>query len=187
MAFLDVDLAGRCAESVEFAQCRFKAASLSGSQLQRVRLADCEVRTSDWSNVRFENGTADRASFDESRLTGLGWTAGLLRDVVFQGCKLDLSNWRFTRFDAVRFVGSNLTGADFTGADLGGASFTACNLTGAQFSNATMQGARFRGCELAGINGVTSWAGAVVHRDDLIELSYALAGALGITVQADDA
>lgn len=49
-----------------------------------------------------------------------------------------------------------------------------------------MQGARFRGCELAGIGGITSWDGAVVHRDDLLELSYALAGALGIVVEGAD-
>lgn len=80
----------------------------------------------------------------------------------------------------------NLTGADFTSADLRGASFTRCRLTGAQFSKAEMQGARLRTCELDGIGGITSFSGAVVHRDDLIELADTLAGALGIVIEGDE-
>jgi hypothetical protein len=48
-----------------------------------------------------------------------------------------------------------------------------------------MDGTRFRGCTLVGIAGVTSWAGAVVHHSDLLALSYALAGALGIRIDQD--
>ena len=84
------------------------------------------------------------------------------------------------------FTDCNLAGADFTDADLRGASFTRCDLTRAQFHNATMTGTRFRACELEGIGGLTSWAGAIVHPDDLLALSYALAGALGITVAEPD-
>ena len=186
LAFSDLALDGRDAESVEFSACRFTKTRLSGSQLNRVRLVDCQVDACDWSNLRTEGGSTDRVSFTASRLTGLAWVDGLVRDARFQECKLDLSSWRFTHFDAATFVDCNLTGADFTNADLGGASFERCNLTGAQFSNATMQGARFRRCELQGIGGVTSWSGAIVHRDDLMELSYSLAGALVIRVEGDD-
>lgn len=186
LTFLNLDMADREAESVEFGQCRFEAARLSGSRLNRVRLVGCQVETSDWSNLRTEGGATDRVSFTASRLTGLAWVDGLVRDATFQDCKLDLSSWRFSHFDAVSFVDCYLTGADFTNADLGGASFTRCNLTSAQFSNATMRGARFRRCELQGIGGITSWSGAIVHRDDLLDLSYALAGALGIEVEGAD-
>ena len=37
-----------------------------------------------------------------------------------------------------------------------------------------------------GIGGIASWAGAVVHRDDLLELSYVFARALGVVVAGDD-
>jgi uncharacterized protein YjbI with pentapeptide repeats len=186
MAFFDLDLMGRVAESVEFRQCRFKRASLAGSQLQRVRFADCLVEGSDWSNLRGDGGTFDRVKVTDSRMTGLAWADGLLRDVAVSGGKLDLSNWRFATFEAVSFTDCNLAGADFTSADLRGASFVRCDLSRAQFSNATMEGARFRGCELAGIGGMTSWQGAIVHEDDLLALSYTLAAAIGIVVRRDD-
>jgi hypothetical protein len=49
-----------------------------------------------------------------------------------------------------------------------------------------MTGTRIANCSLAGIGGVTSLAGAVVARQDLIALSYTLAGALGIQIEDDD-
>jgi uncharacterized protein YjbI with pentapeptide repeats len=121
-----------------------------------------------------------------SRMTGLAWNDGLLRDAAFTGCKIDLTNWRVARFDVVTFEDCNLTGADFTDADLRGARFTRCDLSRAQFHHARMEGTRFRGCALQGIGGVTSWAGAVVHPDDLLGLASMLAGALGITVRDTD-
>ncbi|WP_433382039.1 pentapeptide repeat-containing protein [Actinoplanes sp. CA-142083] len=129
----------------------------------------------------------ERVGVTGSRMTGLAWNDGLLSDVTFTDCKVDLTNWRFARFDVVTFTDCNLAGADFTHADLRGATFTRCDLSRAQFHNASMEGARFRGCELQGIGGLTSWAGAIVHPDDLLALSYALAGALGITVSDSSA
>jgi len=120
------------------------------------------------------------------RATGSACNDGLLSDVAFVDCKVDLTNWRFARFDVVTFERCNLAGADFTEADLRGASFIGCDLSRAQFHKATMAGARFRRCELQGVGGITSWEGAVVHADDLLELSYVLAGALGIVVKTAD-
>jgi len=119
-------------------------------------------------------------------LTGLAWNDVLLSDVSFSECKIDLTNWRVARLDVVTFVDCSLAGADFTDADLRGASFTRCDLSGAQFHKAKMSGTRFRSCELEGIGGITSWDGAVVHPDDLLGLSYVLAGALGIVVRDTD-
>ncbi|GAA4935538.1 pentapeptide repeat-containing protein [Actinoplanes utahensis] len=181
--FDNADLIGVFAQTVEFTQCRFRAARLAGAVLPKVRLTDCLVERSDWSNVRAENGSMERLAVSGSRMTGLAWSGGMLRDVTFADCKLDLTNWRFARFAAVTLTGCNLTGADFTNADLRKATFVDCDLSGAQFSNASMRGARFQRCELAGIGGITSWEGAIVHPDDLLGLSYALAGALGIIVE----
>jgi uncharacterized protein YjbI with pentapeptide repeats len=85
----------------------------------------------------------------------------------------------------VRFEECNLNRADFANANLGGAHFVRCDLTAAQFSGASMVGTRFTGCTLAGIGGVTSFDGATITTNDLLELSYALATALGITVESD--
>ena len=185
-AYYDVDLSHRRAERVEFFQCRFRKATLAGSHLANVRFTDCLVETSDLSNVQAERGALERVKLSGCRMTGLAFHDGLVRDVAFTDCKIDLANWRVARFDVVTFEGCNLSGADFTDADLRGASFTGCDLSGAQFHHAKMSGTRFRGCELSGIGGVASWEGAIVHPDDLLGLSYLLAGALGITIRETD-
>src|SRR5690606_20701218 len=124
-----------------------------------------------------------RARIDSSRMTGLHWIDGSLRDVTVAECRADLAVFRFTDFRQVRFEDCNLTRADFANADLSGAQFVNCDLTGAQFSQATMTGARFRGCTLVGIGGVTSMEGAIIAGQDLVALSYTLAAALGIQIE----
>lgn len=185
LEFGGLDLSERDAESVEFAQCRFRGTDLSGTLLPHLRLTDCEVQNSNFANVRVDSGSMHRASFGESRMTGFALTNGKLGDVVFERCRLDLSGWRFTGFDSVVFSDCKLTGADFTNADLRGARFVGCDLTGAQFHHASMAGARFRRCELLDIAGITSWRGAIIHPDDLPALSYSLASGLGITLEDD--
>ncbi|GIH19817.1 pentapeptide repeat-containing protein [Rugosimonospora africana] len=185
LGFADLDLSERRAGAVEFSQCRFDKATLSGSELPRLGLTDCLIENCDWANLRAEGGKLDRVRVAESRMTGLTWTDGLVRDALFDRCRMDLSVWRFADFDTVRFSHCNLAGADFTNADLRTAQFVECDLTRAQFSNATMEGTRFRGCTLVGIAGVTSWSGAVVHHSDLLALSYALAAALNIRIDED--
>jgi uncharacterized protein YjbI with pentapeptide repeats len=186
VAYDDADLAGTLAEGVVFDGCGFHRTGFGGAHLPGVRFVDCVVRTADLSNVRAEKARLERVTLSGCRATGLACNDGQLSDVAFADCKVDLTNWRFARFDAVTFEGCNLAGADFTEADLRGASFTGCDLSRAQFHKATMTGTRFRRCELQGVGGITSWEGAVVHPDDLLELSYILAGALGIVVKDPD-
>ena len=185
LGFYDLDLSQRSAESVEFTQCRFRGADLSGTQLDRVGLTDCLVENSNLANVRSDTGALVRVRCAMSRMTGFTATKGLVRDVEFEDCRLDLSGWRFTDFHRVRFTNCNLTRADFTESDLTGAQFVGCDLTGAQFDKAKMDGTRFRRCVLVNIGGVLSWRGATVDGNDLITLSYTLAHALGIRIEAD--
>jgi uncharacterized protein YjbI with pentapeptide repeats len=120
-----------------------------------------------------------------SRLTGLHWIDGMLRDVTFRDCRMDLPVFRFTSFKDVAFFDCNLARVDFTNADLRGAHFTGCDLTGAQFAQADAQGARFTRCELAGLGSVTSLRGAVITGNDLVPLAHMLAAALGIVIEGD--
>ncbi|MFF5226910.1 pentapeptide repeat-containing protein [Dactylosporangium sp. NPDC000521] len=182
IGFYDLDLTGRSAKGAEFDQCRFNRADLSESSLVKVSLTDCLVESSNFANVHGDQSALLRVAVKDSRLTGLHWLDGVLRDVTLSDCRTDLSVFRASRFDTVLFEDCNLTGADFTGADLTGATFTRCDLTGAQFSGASMDGTRLTGCVLSGVGGVTSFAGATISTGDLVTLSHTLAAALNITI-----
>jgi len=186
LGFVDIDLSGRVAESVRFEQCKFTGVDLSGSTLSQATLSDCHFGRSNLANLRAEKSSLHRVELSVLRMTGFTWVDGLLRDVRFNECRLDLSSFRFTEATGVVFEDCNLTRADFSHADLGGAQFLGCDLTGAQFSGAEMAGARFANCTLIDIGGVTSWSGAIVRADDLVALSYTLATALGIVIDGAD-
>ncbi|MEV1285762.1 pentapeptide repeat-containing protein [Micromonospora sp. NPDC049679] len=185
LGFFDTDLSGRVAESVDFSQCRFKGADLSGVNLGRAEVTDCLFEKSNLANLRAGRSSLIRTRLSILRMTGFTWLDGVVRDVTFEECRLDLSGWRFTDFRSVIFTKCNLSKADFTGADLTGAQFIGCDLTRAQFSNAKMSGTRFDDCTLLDVGGVTSWEGAVLRNQDLVALSYTLAAALGIRIDDD--
>ena len=182
LGFYDLDLSSRSAKAAEFRQCRFNRVDLSGTVLNKTGFTDSLVESGNLANLHAEGSSLVRVAFTGTKLTGLHWIDGLLRDVTLQECRLDLSLFRDTEFRSVLFTDCSLTRADFAGADLGGAHFVRCDLSGAQFSGAKMSGTRFSDCALEGVGGVASFAGASLSSADLSSLSYALADALGINV-----
>jgi uncharacterized protein YjbI with pentapeptide repeats len=184
--FVDLDLTGRVARSVEFEGCHFKGTDLGGSVLDGGGFVDCVVEGCNLANVRASDAASRRVRMSVTRMTGFHWVNGVLRDVAFEGCRLDLSTFRFSKLTDVVFSGCNMTRVDFTNADLSRARFVDCVLAGAQFSQADLTGTRFTRCELVDIDGVTSLRGAVVEGHNLLALAHTLATALGITIEADD-
>jgi uncharacterized protein YjbI with pentapeptide repeats len=184
--YTDADLSGREAELVSLLRCRFTGTDLSDTTLDRARLLDCVVERCNLANVRATGSTLDRVGLSVLRMTGFTWVDSLVRDVTFEECRMDVSNWRFSRFVRVVFERCNLTRADFSGADLTGARFVGCDLTGTQFSNAKMAGTRIARCILEDIAGITSWTGAIVQAQDLVALSYTLASGLGIRIDSGE-
>jgi uncharacterized protein YjbI with pentapeptide repeats len=182
---MDIDRSDQSGDSVEFEQCRFSRAAFAGVAMERAAFTDCKVEHCDWANLRTKGSSMLRVDVSVSRLTGLHWIDGVLRDVAFRDCRMDLATFRFTSFKDVAFVDCNLTRADFTNADLRGAHFTGCDLTAAQFAQADAVGARFTRCDLTGLGSVASLKGAVISGHDLAALSHTLAQALGIVIDDD--
>jgi uncharacterized protein YjbI with pentapeptide repeats len=178
-----VALPGREAEAVEFEECRFDGADLSGGSLPRARFGDCLLEQVNLANLRADRASMLRVRLAGCRMTGLHWLDGELRDVVVSRCRADLAVFRASRFHYVRFEDCHLARADFQDADLRGAEFVDCDLTAAQFSHATMSGTRFRRCNLSGVGGMTSFGGAVFIEQDLVDLSHTFAAALGIELR----
>jgi uncharacterized protein YjbI with pentapeptide repeats len=182
LGFDEIDLSGQEADLARFEQCRFTRATLSGVRLSGASFVDCRVEHSDWSNLSCDRSHLMRVEVTASRLTGVHWIDGALRDVTFRECRMDLAVFRYTTFKDVAFVDCNLGRADFTHADLRGAHFTGCDLSGAQFAQANAQGARFTRCELVGLGSVASLQGSVISANDLAPLAHTLAAALGIVI-----
>lgn len=181
----DLDLADREAAGLELEQSRYKAVTLAGTRLRRAMIRDVRFDRCDLANLRARETSMIRSELAGCRMTGLTYLAGILRDVTFSGCRIDLASFSGTKFGTVVFSECRLDQVNFGDADLSGARFINCDLTGAQFSGATLTGTRFTGCELTGISGVTSMRGAIITSSDAFALARIFADALGIKIDDD--
>src|SRR5215472_16326662 len=182
LAFDGTDLSGRDAADAEIDQCRYDNVNLNQTTLRRARIRDAVFDRCDLANVRARDCTMLRTAVSDSRMTGIAWLSGELREVTFGGCRMDFASLPGSSLRNVVFDGCRLVQADFGYADLSGARFDDCDLTDAQFAGARMVGAVLRRCDLAGISGVTSLRGAVLTGTDAMRLAFTLAAALGITI-----
>ena len=171
-------------ETIEVDRCRFERVNLSETRLRHGMFSNALFQWSDLANVNAADSSLLNTHVTGSRLTGLSWTNGLLREVLFEDCRMNLAGFRFTRFKTVVvFRNCELGRVNFQNADLSGARSERCDLTAAQFSNARMTGARFEECTLSDVSGVTAFAGAIVKSGDALGLAHTLASALGITIE----
>ncbi|RSN42525.1 MULTISPECIES: pentapeptide repeat-containing protein [Actinomadura] len=182
LAWGAVDLVGHDVEGVDFERCRFTDTRLAAGTLRRAGFADVALTGCDLANLRLFDSRAFSARLVRSRLTGTSWTDCGFRDVLFEECRADLSDYRFSRFKNVVFRDCDLREANFQGADLPGVRFEDCRMAGARFDGATLTGARFTGCDLWDVAGVESLDGAVLAPSDARSVLPSLAAALGITI-----
>ncbi|GGU06131.1 pentapeptide repeat-containing protein [Actinomadura citrea] len=170
-------------EDVEFERCRFTQTVFSGLVLHRAGLADCAFSDADLANLRAFNSRMFNVQIMNARMTGMQLAESGLRDVLVEGCRADLTGFRFAHLRDVVFRDCNLTEATFQSAEMTGVRFENCRLGGAQFSGAEMRTVRFRGCDLRGVAGLDSFRGAIVASGDAMTLLDAFAAELGITIE----
>jgi len=183
LAVRDVDLSGRAAAGAELEQCRYTAVNFGGVRLRRATIRDVEFDRCDLANLLARDSSLIRVAVRASRMTGAALLAGVVRDVTFRDCRMDMASFSGCRFASVTFANCRLDQANFGDADLSGVEFNHCDLSGAQLSGATLAGAKFTGCELTGISGVTSMRGAVITSSEALTLARILAEAMGITIE----
>jgi uncharacterized protein YjbI with pentapeptide repeats len=186
LAVDDLDLSGREATEAELDQCRYRNVNLGQVRFHRSTIKDAEFINCDLANVRARESSIRRVVMRATRMTGLTWITGTIRDVTFDACRIDLGYFSATRFSNVVFAGCRLAQANFGDTDLADVRFDNCDLTGAQFSGASLADTTFSGCDLTGLSGVTSLRGATIALSDAVALAPVFAEALGIKILPAD-
>ncbi len=183
VAVSDASYLSVIASNVRFDQVDFTKVSFDGARLDRLNLLDstlqqCDLPTADcsrssWTRVRFKGG----------RLTGLDLSQSTLSDVIFDGCKLDMSNFRTAKLTRVQFIDCMLSEVDFQGATLHDVELQGCQLSEADFTHAKLKNVDARGSDLFGVRGWQSLGGLTIDSIQLTALAPELANALGIVVK----
>lgn len=163
-----------------------RSLDLSGRRQDRFGLLDCALERCDLSNVHARGGSFVRVACSGGRLTGLSVTEGLLRDVRFRDCRIDLGSFAASKLERVVFQRCQLTALDLRDADLRSVRFEECQLDRAELSGARFQRCELRGCRLDGATGLERLRGVAIEWSDLLALAGGLAAALGIRAVDDD-
>jgi uncharacterized protein YjbI with pentapeptide repeats len=180
-----IEFVGIEAEKVEFKQFVLTGVDLSAAKLNRLDLQDGWIKRCNLTNLNSQGASLERVVIEASRLTGAVLIEPRLMDVVFREAPIELSSFRFGRFDRVRFEGCRLVEAEFQGVTAKACTFIDCDLTGAQFSQGNFAGSSFRGCQLSGVRGLEALKGARMAWEDVMELATAFAASLGIEIRDD--
>ena len=181
----DAELPGLAMPSLRFEEARLERVDLSGGRLAHLGLSDVELDSCNLANADVRAGSAWRARIERSRLTGVSWTEGMVRDAVLRDCRIDLASFAATRFDQVVFERCLLMQADFQEASLRAVRFVDCDLTEADLMDARFDRCELRGCTIDGIRGAERLRGIAMPWEDIVASVGTFAAALGVTVLDD--
>ncbi len=178
--------AGPCAadEPVELVDHSYDGVRLEAAELrENSALTGLTITRCDVAGLLAHGSRADRVTVSDSRLRGVTWTAGILRDVTLDTVTGSDVSFRFSTLRRVVLRDCRLPGLDLTEATLDAVLLERCDLRGARFDHARVKGLRIAGCDLAGATGAAGLAGASLQLDDLLSLAPSLAADLGLTVE----
>jgi uncharacterized protein YjbI with pentapeptide repeats len=164
--------------SAAFFDCDLDGLSLAGERIE-LRLVDCTATALDLANAELPGLEITCSTLRDSRLVGAA-LGGVLRDVVFSDCVLDLSSLRMCRFSRCELRGCSLVEAGLYAAELESVLFDGCDLTAADLSGATFARCELHRCTLEGLRGIEALRGARIPLADLMPITPLLADALGI-------
>lgn len=162
--------------------CKLERCSLSGYDLQRLKLWDSVLVRTDMSGACIFEAGVLRTELLGCRLSGVQFGEGTLKDVQFQQCKLDLASFRACRLERVVFTHCVLNEADFAGAQLHDVTFIDCELTQTIFDKVQCRGVDLTGSDISDIRGVMSLKGVRIRREQMIQLAPLLCGEVGLLV-----
>jgi uncharacterized protein YjbI with pentapeptide repeats len=177
-----VELANEDASRLQLLESRLVDVDLTGAKLEHALLRDVRVTEGSWANVRATGVTLRRVELERVRLTGAELSGGVLDDVTFAACRLDLASFRGTKLSSVRFQGCRMEEADFQDAALASCVFDDCVLTRSGWLGATLERTEMRSVDLAGAGNPECLRGVRMPWADVVNAAAELAAAVGIEI-----
>lgn len=179
----DGEAIGLVAPNMAWDESILERVLFSGANLEKLRASDVKLTDCDMSTSRCAETSWIRVAFRRGRMSGWDASRSLLQDIEFNGCKLDMANFRYAKLERVRFVDCVLAEADFLAAELKYVEFQSCHLEKVQFSQTKLQAVDLRGSQLIDIGGWKDMKGATISDVQLMQIAPYLANELGIVVE----
>ncbi len=178
----DEDISNLTVKGFSAFELKLEKINFTQAKLEKSGFIDTAITNCDLIATSFADSSWLRTVIKNSRCSGLQIQASTLKDITFLDCKLNLSNFRFSKLTNVHFKDCMLDEADFYTAELNNVYFQNCTLDKAEFSSAKLKKADFRTSEITNVLGVRSLAGAIIDSMQLVSLAPVLANELNIVV-----
>lgn len=181
--FVDGDFTGQDARAARFLDCRLERCAVDGLSIARARVlqsvlvdvhgARIDLADSTWRDARISGGRLGAVT-----LTGASWTG-----VEVLGSKLGFLNLAGAEIEHIVFEGCEIGSLDARGARLRAVSFVDCSMDELYVAEATLSKVDLSGLRLRSLVGVDGLRGAIVSREQLLDLAPMLAAQLGLEVR----
>lgn len=168
---------------LEFDEASFKSVESESADLEKMSIIDSMLEKCNLSAAKVTETLWQRVTISDSRMSGVVWYDAILKDVEFVNCKIDLANFRATKFKNVIFKNCVLTGSDWQGATLTNVKFDSCNLNDIDVNNCIMNNVDLRSSTFTTIKGSSGLANATLDQSQLIALAPIFANELGINIE----
>lgn len=183
--FLDRDFTGQAAPGAAFRACHLGRCRLDGLSMPRSRMSECLVEDVSAVTIDLADSVWRDTLLVGGRVGALSAPGGRWSDVRVQGAKLDFVDLSGARLSDVVFEACVIGELD-----LGDAQARSVRFIDSHVGELNVEGAKLAGLDLAGaalqrLRGVESLRGAIVSREQLVDLAPLLAAHLGIEVRDD--
>jgi uncharacterized protein YjbI with pentapeptide repeats len=179
---IGVELSGLSASGLSFDESILEKVLFGEARLERLGLTDSELLRCDLAAARCTGSSFIRVGVSGTRLAGTDLSRSLIKDVVFEDCKLDMANFRFTKLTRVRFISCTLHETDFQMAELTDVEFQSCQLLKTAFDRCKPRSVDARTSQLHDIRGWQSLRGLTIDPIQLAAVAPELAAELGLKV-----
>lgn len=182
-AITDEDLTKLSVKSLAMHQSILKKVNLSSANLEKLDLVNDRLIDCDSIATNFDEASWKKIEVSTSRLSGVILTRGKLEDIVFEGCKLDLANFRYSKLKRVIFTDCHLVGADFYHTDMHQVEFNDCNLKEVDFSQSKLKSVDMRTSDISEVKDAENLQGVTITPSQLILIAPMLAKNLNIKIK----
>jgi len=165
-----------------FSETRLTKVDFTQVNVPKFDVTDCDFKVCNFTASKFPESSWHRVSIDGARCSGLQITNGLLKNVDFRNCKLEMVNFRFSRLENVAFEDCVINDVDFYDAQLKNVEFVNCTINKVTFASARMMSVDISKSSIEGINGVNSLRGVTMSYDQLMQIAPAFALEAGIKI-----
>lgn len=170
-------------DQLEFDEVSFAGVEAESTNLEKISIIDGVLEKCNLSAAKVTESLWQRVKILDSRMSGIVWYDAILKDVEFVNCKIDLANFRATKFKNVIFRDCLLSGSDWQGAELTNVIFEACDINDIDLNSCTMKNVDLSSSTFTNIKGVRGLAGVTMTRQQLIMLAPIFANELGIKIE----